>query len=129
MRALTLLAFALLPGTSFASIGAKDTPDEFDQFALHCEFEGLPDVQVYYSSQGHRRTGAMVVGGRGPAIMSLGQGSEPAETAAIDGYEFIFWPRGPYMDVGRIETGESVAGASGGCVQISFGSPEPISLD
>lgn len=121
LRILFSFAF-LLPGAGQAS-----GPDQFGQFGIFCRFDELPDLTAHYSPGPTGQTGAMTIGGRGPAVMTIGQGSGRAETATIDGYTFIFWPQSNNLDIER--GGRQVAQARGQCQQISFGANQPLRLD
>ncbi|WP_041527165.1 hypothetical protein [Paracoccus aminophilus] len=122
-HALPIIALALvltLPAL------ANDRPDEFDQFALSCEFPTIPNVIMSFSRTNVDLSGVITVGGRGPVVMALGSGSTRFETANIDGYHFRWSPANSVMDVEKDD--ETILSETGVCAGAQFGADQPLNF-
>ena len=81
------LAPALAPGPAAADV------------MLACTFDKLPQAVMTYPDEGSTALPTMQVDERPPAEMTIGQGADHFETAAVDGYRFQFQPSTATMDV------------------------------
>ena len=84
---LALAVAALMPCPAVADV------------VLACTFDKLPQAVMTYPEAGSTAVPTMQVDERPPVEMTMGQGADHFETAAVDGYRFQFQPATATMDV------------------------------